>query len=514
MKAFELEIFNKLLSGIAEEMGVVLKRSSFSPNIRERMDFSCALFDWKGELVAQASHIPVHLGAMPETMRVILPLFEWREGDILITNDPFHGGTHLPDITLIKPVFHKKELLFFLLVRAHHSDVGGRVPGSMGLCESIEEEGIRILPTFLQREGKFQESLFKELLQKMRNPEEREGDLRAMISALQRGERRILELLNRYEKDFLFSAIEELKDYTERAFLELLRRMKRGCFSFTDYLDGDGLEERLIPISVRVKITPEKVVCDFSENPRQVRGPVNAPRAVTVSSVYYVFISLLNTLGEFPINHGLFRDIEVITKPGTILSAEYPAAVSGGNVETSQRVIDVLLGALHEALPDLIPAASCGTMNNISFGNSQFAYYETIGGGMGARPGKDGLSAVHTHMTNTMNTPIEVLETTFPVRIERYAIRRGSGGKGKYRGGDGIIREYFFLEPLTVSLLTERRKTKPYGLRGGSEGEPGKNFLIRKGKLIELPDKGTFEVEKGDIVVIETPGGGGYGELD
>ncbi len=514
MKAFELEIFNKLLSSVAEEMGVVLRRSSFSPNIRERADFSCAIFDERGELVSQASHIPVHLGAMPETMKVLLPLFEWKEGDVVITNDPFHGGTHLPDITLVKPVFYKKELLFFLLVRAHHSDVGGKIPGSMGLSETIEEEGVRILPAYLYREGKLKEEFLKGLIQQMRNPSEREGDLKAMISSLERGEKRILELLSRYGKKILFSAIEELKNYTERAFLELLKRMKKGVFIFTDYLDGDGLEEKLIPIKVKVEITSERVVCDFSDNPQQVRGPVNAPRAVTVSSVYYVFISLLNTLGEFPINHGLFRNIEVITKPGTILSAEYPAAVSGGNVETSQRIVDVLLGALHKALPNLIPAASCGTMNNISFGNSQIAYYETIGGGMGARPGKDGLSAVHTHMTNTMNTPIEALENIYPVRIERYAIRRSSGGEGKYRGGDGIIREYLFLEPLTVSLLTERRRTAPYGLRGGFDGKPGKNYLIRNGKREELSDKCTFEVKEGDRVIIETPGGGGFGKPD
>jgi N-methylhydantoinase B len=512
LKSFELEIFNKLLSSVAEEMGAVLRRSSFSPNIRERADFSCAIFDAEGELVSQASHIPVHLGAMPETMKVLLPLFEWQEGDIVITNDPFHGGTHLPDITLVKPVFHLGELLLFLMVRAHHSDVGGKVPGSMGLCETIEDEGIRIIPAYLYKKGILQEVFLEALLKEMRNPYERNGDFKAMISSLQRGELRIQELLFRYGKETLLSAIGKLKNYTERAFLELLMGMQKGIFTFTDYLDGDGFEASDIPIKVRVEITSEGVLCDFSESPPQAKGPVNAPRAVTVSSVYYVFISLLNTLGEFPINHGLFRRIQVITRPKTLLSAEYPAAVSAGNVETSQRIVDTLLGALHEAIPELVPAASCGSMNNISFGNRQMAYYETIGGGMGARPGKEGLSAVHTHMTNTMNTPIEALEQVFPVRIESYAIRRGSGGKGLFSGGDGIIREYLFLKPLTVSLLTERRKNPPYGLKGGLKGEVGKNYLLRDGQKIELPAKCTLEVKSGDKIRVETPGGGGWGK--
>lgn len=512
MKAFELEIFNKLLSSVAEEMGEVLRRSAFSPNIRERADFSCAIFDARGELLSQASHIPVHLGAMPETMKVLLPLFEWKEGDVIITNDPFCGGTHLPDITLVKPYFYKGELLFFLLVRAHHSDVGGKFPGSMGLCETIEDEGVRIIPSYLYQRGLFQEALFRELLKRMRNSFEREGDFKAMVSALKRGEMRLSELLTRYGKETLLSATEALKNYTEKAFLEVLKKMKKGLYTATDYLDGDGFDAEDIPIRVKVEIKEEGIICDFSESPPQTRGPVNAPRAVTVSAVYYVFISLLNTLGEFPINHGLFRRIEVITKPGTMVSAEYPSAVSAGNVETSQRIVDVLLLALHEAIPDLIPAASCGSMNNVSFGNGEMAYYETMGGGMGARPGKDGLSAVHTHMTNTMNTPVEILEQVFPVRIERYAIRRGSGGEGLFRGGDGIIREYLFLEPLTVSLLTERRKRGPYGLKGGLEGKAGKNYLLRDGQRVELPAKCTIKVMEGDRIIVETPGGGGWGK--
>lgn len=513
MKPIEIEIFNKLFSSVAEEMGVVLRRSAFSPNIRERCDFSCAIFDRKGELVAQASHIPVHLGAMPETIRNVLPLFNWKKDDVVITNDPFLGGTHLPDITLIKPVFYKDILCFFLIVRAHHADVGGKYAGSMSIASHIQEEGIIISPRYLFNQGKLEEKFFNEILKKMRNPLEREGDLRAQIAALQRGEMRLIELLKKYGLKKILEIGEDLKTYTEKAFLELLKKFKKGTYSFTDYLDDDGMGTKDIPISVKIEITEEAVTLDFTESAPQVKGSVNAPVAVTYSSVYYVFISLLNTLGEFPINSGCFRRIKVITKPGTVVAAKYPAAVSAGNVETSQRIVDVVLGALKEAIPELIPAASCGTMNNICFGNEAFAYYETIGGGMGARPGKDGLSAVHTHMTNTLNTPIEALEQLYPVIIEEYSIRRNSGGKGKYKGGEGIIRKYKFLSPLTVSLLTERRKHLPYGLEGGESGKAGENWLIRNGRKILLPGKCVVKVKPGDILVIMTPGGGGYGKI-
>lgn len=512
MLSVEIEIFNKLLSSVAEEMGVVLRRAAFSPNIRERCDFSCAVFDHRGELVAQASHIPVHLGAMPETMKTVLPLFDWKEGDVIITNDPFSGGTHLPDLTLIKPIFYQKTPCFFLVVRAHHADVGGKYAGSMSVASHIEEEGVRILPRHLYREAHLDEKFLRKILQKMRNPSEREGDLRAQIAALKRGELRLLELLKKHGKEKIFCVVEALKDYTEKVFLKLLTKFKKGVYEFTDYLDDDGMGNHDIPINVRVEISSDGVTLDFTQSAPQTKGSVNAPVAVTYSSVYYLFISLLNTLGDFPINSGFMRRIKVIVKPGTVVAAEYPAAVSAGNVETSQRIVDVVLGALHKAIPDLIPAASCGTMNNLSFGNKDFAYYETIGGGMGARPGKDGLSAVHTHMTNTLNTPIEALEQLYPVRIEEYRIRKNSGGKGKYRGGDGIIRKYRFLAPLTVSLLTERRKHAPYGLEGGKNGKTGKNWLIRKKKKFSLPSKCVIEVYPEDVLVIETPGGGGYGK--
>jgi len=514
MKAIELEIFNNLFSAIADEMGIVLRRSAFSPNIRERCDFSCAIFDEKGELVAQASHIPVHLGAMPETMKSILPLFEWKPGDVIITNDPFCGGTHLPDITLIKPIFFKNDLAFFLIVRAHHADVGGKYAGSMAVATHIEEEGILIRPTYLIKEGKIQKDFIENLLVKLRNPQEREGDFNAQIASLLRGEVRLNEMYKKYGLPKLKEIIDELKNYSQRAMEKILEKVPPGNYSFIDYLDDDGLEEENIPIEVEIRFKEKKAIVDFSKSASQVKGCVNAPKAVTYSAVYYVFLSLLNTLGEYPINQGCFRPIEIITKPGTIVSATYPSAVAAGNVETSQRIVDTLLGALSQAFPDLIPSASCGTMNNIAIGNEKFAYYETIGGGMGGRPGKEGLSGVHTHMTNTLNTPVEALEHDYPIRIERYAIRENSGGKGKYRGGNGLIREYTFLEACTVTILSERRKISPYGLFGGESGKRGENLLIKGENKIFLPGKINLQVKKGDRIIIMTPGGGGWGKME
>jgi len=514
MKVIELEILNQVLSGIAEEMGLVLKRSAFSPNIRERCDFSCAIFDEKGELCAQASHIPVHLGAMPETMKHLINRFSWKEGDVVITNDPYQGGTHLPDITIVKPVFYRGKLRFFLITRAHHADVGGKYPGSMAPTTRIEEEGVLIPPSLLISQGKLNSKLWQDFLKKVRNPVEREGDLRAQLACLERGEKRLIELLDKHGEEKIFELIEGLKNYSEKVFLKLLSLSRKGRASFTDYIDDDGFSNKKIPITVEVSISDEKVLVDFSKTSKIVKGPVNAPRAVALSSVYYVFFSLLSCLGEYPINQGMLRRIEVITPKGSLVNAEYPAPVSAGNVETSQRIVDVVLGALAELMPEYVQAASCGSMNNISFGNDLWAYYETIGGGMGGRLGLPGLSGVHTHMTNTMNTPVEVLESIYPVQIEKYALRRGSGGSGKYRGGDGLVRSYIFLEELEVSLLTDRRRTKPYGLFGGLPGKRGLNYLVRNGKRLMLSSKVSIRVKKGDRIIIHTPGGGGYGKTN
>lgn len=510
MGVVELEIFNNLLSSVAEEMGEVLRRSSFSPNIRERKDYSCAIFDEKGELCAQASHIPVHLGAMPETIKHLLPRFSWQKGDVVITNDPYLGGTHLPDLTLVKPIYYQDKIKFFLIVRAHHADVGGAWPGSMALSTHISEEGFLIPPSLLYKRGKFNHNLWAAFLKAVRNPLEREGDLRAQVHCLERGEARLRELIEKFGEEKINSFLDDLKIYTERAFLELLQNFGGGEASFTDYLDDDGFNTKRIPIRVKVCFGSDKVVVNFSGNAPQVKGSVNAPRAVTVSAVYYVFLCLLQRWGEYPINEGCFRRIEVITEKGSLVDACYPAPVSAGNVETSQRIVDVLLGALVQLKPDWIPSASCGTMNNIAFGNDRLAYYETLGGGMGARPTSPGLSAVHTHMTNTLNTPVEVLENQFPLLIEFYRIRKGSGGRGKFRGGDGLVRGYLFLEDLKVSLLTERRRLRPYGLWGGEPGQSGLNILLRGKEKIRLPGKVSFEVKKGDRLRIYTPGGGGF----
>jgi len=516
-KAVELEIFNKILSSIAEEMGIVLRRSAFSPNIRERRDFSCAIFDPQGEMIAQASHIPVHLGAMPLTMQELLPQFDWQPGDVVITNDPFQGGTHLPDITLIKPVFVENKLSFFLINRAHHADIGGKHPGSMAVTTHIDEEGVLIYPMKFLNQGKLDEDFFEDLLRKLRNPLERKGDFEAQLASLLRGEKRILEVVSRYGLKKVETMAQSLKDYSERAIRYILSDLPQGVFTFTDYLDDDGIGTKDIPLTVRVEIKNTTVTVDLRQSSPQVKGSVNAPRAVTQAAVYYVFLCLLNAKEEYPINHGCFRPIEILTTPGTVVDAKYPAAVAAGNVETSQRIVDTVLGALAQAIPKAIPAASCGSMNNIAIGgihpktNMVFAYYETIGGGMGARPLKDGLNGIHTHMTNTLNTPIEALEHDYPFIVESYRLRKGSGGAGLFKGGDGLVRSYYFLSPASVTILSERRRYAPYGLYGGKSGSKGENLLVRNGQKHLLPGKVNLEVKSGDKLIIYTPGGGGWG---
>lgn len=516
-KAVELEIFNKILSSIAEEMGIVLRRSAFSPNIRERRDFSCAVFDTQGEMIAQASHIPVHLGAMPLTMQELLPQFDWQPGDVVITNDPFQGGTHLPDITLIKPVFVENKLSFFLINRAHHADIGGKHPGSMAVTTHIDKEGILIYPMKLLAQGKLNEDFFEDLLRKLCNPLERKGDFEAQLASLRRGEKRILEVARRYDLKKLDTMAQALKDYSEKAMRHILSDLPQGVFTFTDYLDDDGIEAEDIPLTVKVEIKNKTATIDLRQSGLQVKGSINAPRAVTQAAVYYVFLCLLKTDGEYPINHGCFRPLEILTTPGTVVDARYPAAVAAGNVETSQRIVDTVLGALAQAMPKAIPAASCGSMNNIAIGgihpktNMTFAYYETIGGGMGARPTKNGLSGVHTHMTNTLNTPIEALEHDYPFMVESYRLRKGSGGAGLFKGGDGLVRSYYFFSPASVTILSERRKHAPYGLCGGKPGCRGENLLVRNGQKISLPGKVNLTVEPGDKLIIHTPGGGGWG---
>ena len=519
----EVEVFNKLFSSIAEEMGIILARSSFSSNIKERRDFSCAIFDAGGELVAQAAHIPVHLGAMPMTLSCILAEMNLQPGDMVITNDPYRGGSHLPDITLIEPVFPQScsnqdspTPIFYVVNRAHHADVGGTNPGSMGLAHSLEEEGYVISPTLLYSQGIYNQKFMYDFLAHVRNPEERLGDLRAQRASLARGRMRIHEILEKYSADLVFANLDQLKKYAERLMLNAIGELPNGTYSYTDYLDDDGRGSAPLPIRIDLTIENSSITADFSRSGDQAETPVNTVRSVVMSATAYVFQCLT---GEgHPINQGSYRPLKIKTRPGSIVDANNPAPVAAGNVETSQRIVDVLLGALAQAVPERIPAASCGSMNNIAIGGKKnltgrkFSYYETIGGGMGGRPTIDGLSGIHTHMTNTMNTPIEALEHSYPLLIEHYGLRRNSGGQGLHRGGDGIIRSYHFLAPANVSLLTERRKLAPYGLAGGQPGLPGENILIKKKKRKKLSGKLVFEAEADDLLIIKTPGGGGWGQ--
>ncbi len=515
----DLEVFNKLFASVAEEMGIVLRRSAFSANIKERRDFSCALFDRRGLLLAQAAHIPVHLGAMPLAMAAVHAARQWRPGDVVILNDPYKGGTHLPDITLIAPVYGgAPQPHFFVAARAHHADVGGIEPGSMPVATDIRQEGVIIPPTLLVRGGVTNQNFLKSFLSLCRTAEEREGDLAAQLAALKRGSLRLEELVARHGHSRLDRMGKELMAYSKRAMRQCISRIPNGVYEWHDFLDDDGCGAENIAIYLRLAVRDREVEADFSRSSPQVKGGVNAVRAVTQSALVYVFLCLLDQV--YPINHGCFQPLILRTRPGTICDAKFPAPVAAGNVETSQRLVDVLLGALAQALPEEIPAASCGSMNNVAIGSPpasdgpMFAYYETIAGGMGARPNLDGLDGVHTHMTNTLNTPVEALEHSYPLRIETYRLIPGSGGHGLYRGGRGIRRDYRFLAPARVSLLSERRRHSPPGAAGGKPGKVGENILFRRNKPQRLPGKVNLEVGAGDLLSIRTPGGGGFGKRE
>jgi len=546
-----LEIYKHLFAAIAEEMGAVLKKASYSPNIKERRDFSCALFDSHGNMIAQAAHIPVHLGSMPLSVLAAIEQFiitptsqknddlitslsgvldivdndiingGLKPGDMIALNDPFRGGTHLPDITMVTPVFipdiqDSNNLIGFVASRAHHADVGGMTPGSMPVGREIFQEGLIIPPIKLVKQGVVNRDLWDMILANVRTPDERAGDLSAQIAANQLGVDRLLEMVERYGKPEVSDYMVHLLNYAERMTRRLLSRLPDGEYSFVDQLDDDGVDDKPVKIRVTVTIQGDTATVDFTGSAPQQRGSINAVYAITLSAVYYVFRCLLGL--DVPNNSGCLSPIKVIAPKGTVVNAQPPAAVAGGNVETSQRIVDVLFGALSQADPKSVPAASQGTMNNISIGGfdiergRSFAYYETIAGGMGARPGKDGPSAIHSHMTNTLNTPIEALEYVYPLRVLRYEIRYGSGGAGRFRGGDGVCRDIQVLTDVQATILSDRRYYSPYGLHGGKPGTVGKNVLIRDGKERELPGKGTFELQDGDILSICTPGGGGYGK--
>ena len=515
--AIELEIYKHRFQAIAEEMGVTLCRSAYSSNIKERRDFSCALFDAQGHTIAQAEHLPVHLGSMPMSVQAALDRLQLEPGDSVLLNDPFAGGTHLPDITMVDPVFLAGEAkpAFFVANRAHHADVGGMTPGSMPLSGDIFQEGLRIPPLKWRKRGEIDADLLALILNNVRTPAEREGDLLAQWAANRIGALRLQALCLAHGPEQVRVCATSLQDYAERMLRDVLRRIPDGQYAFSDRLEDDGKGNLDLQIRVEITISGDTATVDFSGTADQTRGCVNTILAVTVSSVLYAFRCLLEA--AVPSNAGLLRPLSIIAPEGSLVNARFPSAVVGGNVETSQRLVDVLLGALALALPEQIPAASCGSMNNLIIGGvtrtgQPFAYYETIGGGMGARPWADGLSGIHTHMTNTLNTPIEALELSFPFRVRAYHLRRDSGGPGLYDGGDGMIRELELLDDAEVTLLTERRRLRPYGLAGGEPGASGKNLLIREGQAQTLPGKTSFSARCGDRIRIETPGGGGWGE--
>jgi len=533
----ELEIFKNIYHSIAEEMGAALRRTAFSPNIKERRDYSCAVFDGDGQVIAMGDHMPVHLGSLPMSVGAAIDQCELEPGDVVMLNDPFRGGTHLPDITLVMPVHVRRGPArpkaanqkpdFYVASRAHHADVGGAYPGSMGLCREIYQEGFRIPPVKLMRRGKMQTDILALLLNNVRTPREREGDLGAQIAACHTGAERLREVCYRYGVQRVKTAALHLLDYSGEMMSAFLQEVPRGSYAAEDFLDNDGISERPVKIAVKVrfhgrtrtgKATPNKLVTvDFTGSDPQVEGCLNAVEAITYSACFYVFRCLLAE--EVPATAGLMRPIQVIAPAGTVVNARPPAAVAGGNVETSQRIVDVLLRALAKAIPEKIPAAASGTMNNLTIGGidprtgEPFAYYETIAGGMGARPSKDGVSGVHTHMTNSLNTPAEALEYAYPLRVRRYSLRPDSGGAGKYRGGGGVVREIEVLTDAEVTLLADRRNRGPYGLAGGKDGASGKATVIRKdGSSEDLPGKFNLRLQPGDCIRIETPGGGGWGE--
>ena len=514
-----LEIFKNLFHSVAEEMGAALRRSAFSPNIKERRDYSCAVFDAAGDVLAMGDHMPVHLGSMPMSVAAALNALTLGPGDIAVLNDPYAGGTHLPDLTMVMPVFAARlsRPLFYIANRAHHADIGGAHAGSMGLSREIYEEGLRIPSVRIMEKGRLARDVMAILLANVRTPREREGDLTSQIAACRIGERRLMALVDKYGSREVLAYGRHLLDYSGRMMAATISAIPNGTYRAEDFLDDDGVTDAPQRIAVTIRIRRKTAEIDFTGSAPQCAGSVNAVAAITQSAVFYVFRCLLDE--QVPATSGLMRPIRVIAPPGTIVNVLPPAAVAGGNVETSQRIVDTLLKALARALPQRIPAASQGTMNNLTFGGidprgtgEPFAYYETIAGGTGGSQSHPGNNASHTHMTNTLNTPVEVLEHVYPLRVRRYGLRTGSGGGAKFPGGEGIVREIEVLTEVQAGILSDRRKIPPYGLSGGSPGRPGKNEIIVVGQARQLPSKCTFRAPAGAIIRIETPGGGGWGK--
>ncbi len=520
LHAVDLELFNNRLVAVADEMGTVLQQAGFSPNITERRDFSCALFDAGGAMVTHAAHIPVHLGSTPLSVRAAIDAVAMQRGDIVILNDPYAGGTHLPDVTLVAPVYVGRSRRPFAYVadRAHHSDIGGNSPGSMGLASDIHQEGLRIPPVHLQRDGKPLRETRELFFANTRIAEERRGDIDAQVAALQAGSARITELTIRFGAARIHRAMHELQQYSARLIRAMIASIPAGSWQAEDFIESDGLGSPPARICVSLRRSRNRVIVDFAGSTDQVRGPLNANLAITTSAVFYVIACLAGR--EVPANQGMMDPVVIRAPSGSIVNCSFPAAVAGGNVETSQRIVDVLLKALAPALPAVVPAASCGSMTNLAIGGydpyrqRHFSYYETVAGGAGAGPLADGASAVQTHMTNTLNTPIEILEAYYPLRLCHYRVRRRSGGNGLHRGGDGIDREFELLADAQLSLLAERREIPPYGLSGGSPAKPGKDSLLQRSRRRGLAAKTSITLERGDRVRVETPGGGGWGHAN
>jgi N-methylhydantoinase B len=528
----ELSVFQNAVHSIAEEMGATLRRTALSPNIKERRDYSCAIFaaggDGKARVIAMGDHMPVHLGSMPMSVETAVARLVPGPGDIAILNDPYAGGTHLPDITMVAPVFLESEgeAAFYVASRAHHADVGGMFPGSMGPAREIFQEGLRIPPVRLVRAGEFDEEMLTLVLLNVRTPEERRGDLDAQMGACLVGERRMRELVGRYGREKTQRLIEGLLDYSERLVRAELQALPVGRFEAEDWLDDDGVSEAPIRIATAITVDPAAghMEIDFAGSSAQVEGSVNAVRSIALSACFYMLRCLLPE--SAPATAGILRPLTLKTRAGSVVDAVAPAPVAGGNVETSQRIVDVLLRALAKVVPERVQAASAGTMSNLTIGGfdfrgngdeadlgagAPFTYYETTAGGMGGRFGLDGIPGVQTHMTNSLNTPVEALEYAYPLRVWRYGYRDGSGGGGRFRGGDGLVREIEMLTPAQVTLLADRRKFAPYGLEGGMPGATGRASVVRKGKAEELAGKCSVRLDAGDRLRLETPGGGGWG---